>query len=71
MNELYIYSEFDGNNGRDVIISREQILKEYWPYWYSMMLKAKKLKEINTDNCVTDFCIIHWAYPYKGESNGN
>ena len=74
MKELYVYCESDEtapSGWREVVISREQILKEFWPYWYSKMIKARLLKQIKTDNCIIDFCDIHWAIPYKDYLNAN
>lgn len=43
-------------------LSEKQILDEYWNYWSGCMLKAHKSPEITEENCIEDFCIIHWAW---------
>lgn len=69
MNELYSYHEFDENGDKSVVISKDQILEEYWDYWCKQMLKVSRLPMITEENCVTDFCIIHWAYPVLKRTN--
>lgn len=59
--KYYKYSDQDG----DHIISEEQILKEYWDYWRERMEQADKEDLINPENCIYDFCVIHWAFELK------
>ncbi len=59
--KYYKYSDQDG----DHIISEEQILKEYWDYWRERMEQAGKEDLINPENCIYDFCVIHWAFELK------
>lgn len=57
------YSDQEG----DYVISEEQILKEYWDYWRERMERAGKEDLINPENCIYDFCVIHWAFEIKEE----
>ncbi len=42
--------------------SESQILKSYYDYWCSQMLKAKKHPfELSEQRCIEDWCVIHWA----------
>lgn len=61
--KYFKYSDQDG----DYVISEEQILKEYWDYWRERMERAGKEDLINPDNCIHDFCVIHWAFEIKEE----
>jgi hypothetical protein len=54
----YKYIDLDG----DHIISEKQIIEEYWDYWRERMEHVGKEDLINTENCIEDFCIIHWAF---------
>lgn len=55
------YSEFDGETGRDVIISEKEIIETYYAYWVDQMVRVSKEDMINHQNCIEDFCVIHWA----------
>ena len=57
------YSDQEG----DYVISEEQILKEYWDYWRERMEQVGKEDLINPENCIYDFCVIHWAFEIKEE----
>lgn len=47
------------------VVSEQEILVTYWKYWKGRMEEyAKKhtpRAEITRDNCIEDWCIIHWA----------
>ena len=70
----YTIAEFD-ELGDDVetTLSEEQILKEYWDYWYGNMCKkfGKEFVDENygPEECLQDWIIIHWAW--ETDSSGN
>jgi hypothetical protein len=42
--------------------TEEQILEEYYPYWFQQM--AKKVTDrtqITREGCIEDWCVVHWA----------
>lgn len=43
-------------------ITDSQILEIYYSYWQEQMKKVNKESEINPENCIQDFAVIHWAY---------
>ena len=43
-------------------LSEEQILMEYFDYWSGRMKSVGKHDEINPENCVYDWCVVHWAW---------
>ncbi len=65
MSEIYLYNE----QGEEfpLEISREDIIKEYWPYWNKKM--ANKFGDghelITENNCIDDWIIVHWAWKKK------
>ena len=45
------------------VLTREEVLKEYWDYWSNMMrIRNKPEHLITEDNCVDDWKVIHWAW---------
>ncbi len=58
---VYTYSEFDASGDRDVIITEEEIMKVFWPYWCEQMRKVNKDAQITPKNCMWDFTVITWA----------
>ena len=66
----YIYEEpdKDGNNIK-VIKTEEEILENYWKYWSSIMERLNKHSEITKENCILDWCVVHWAYSQEENDN--
>lgn len=61
--KYYSYVE-PGDNDLEVtkiVMSEEEILKDYWDYWADRMREAGLSKEISKQKCIEDFCVIHWA----------
>jgi len=54
---------FPGEFGQHVVEtwSEQQILKSYYPHWFHKMSQANSHSEINEQNCIDDWCVIHWA----------
>jgi hypothetical protein len=51
--------------------SEQDIRKEWYPYWDEQMAKkygASYKDKYNFQDCVEDFCIVHWAW--KSDKNG-
>jgi hypothetical protein len=62
----YIYTEFDGDDSRDVILTEKEILDYYWNYWSSAQWSAGVDPiDITPEDCIEDFCIVHWAEEYE------
>lgn len=64
----YCYIE-PGKNDElvEIVISEQEILDFYWEYWSSGMEKLGKNHLITKENCIEDFCIVH----YSSEINEN
>ena len=41
--------------------SVDQILKSYYTYWATKMIQSNKQADISKNNCIEDWCIVHWA----------
>lgn len=59
------YPDDNGNNVKETI-SEDEILKQYWNYWYEKMC-AKYGRDIVDTNytkqdCIDDWVTINWAY---------
>lgn len=45
--------------------TRQEILDSYLDHWKARMVKAGRQHLITEENCVEDWCLIHWAYVKK------
>lgn len=43
-------------------ITDEEILTQYYPWWHTEMVRIGKGHLVSNQNCVDDFCVVHWAY---------
>lgn len=72
--KYYTYVEqtpFDDMTARYVTLSEEEILKEYWDYWYGRMCD-KFGKDIfdstySSADCIEDWVITNWAWESTNE----
>ena len=46
---------------RWVTMSDQEILDYYWDYWSNKMLAEGPNDMCTFENCIDDFCIVHWA----------
>jgi len=46
---------------KSFIVSEDDIIEQYWTYWCSRMKEVGKEDLISRENCIVDFCVIHWA----------
>lgn len=42
-------------------LSDQEILDSYWDYWYDKMNEKGHNDMATVENCITDWCIVHWA----------
>jgi hypothetical protein len=65
----YVDQGDDGVTPVHCTISEDKILCEYFPYWHEQMKKVGKASKIIThaylDQCIDDFCVVHWATEIK------
>lgn len=54
---------FPGEFGQSVTETwtEDQIIKSYYGYWNMKMIQAGKHDQINREQCIMDWCTIHWA----------
>ena len=70
----WTFVEMDVNSRGDsitrwVTMSDQEILDYYWEWWSSQMREVARsgkitnvtLESITKENCIDDFCIVHWA----------
>ncbi len=56
------FYEYDNMDDYDyIILTEDEIIDSYWDYWTTQMKKVGKEDKINKENCIIDFCVIHWA----------
>lgn len=74
--KYWSYNEYDPDSpladetgGYVVTLSEEEVLKDYWPYWYKKMCEKFGKEHVDTNysqqDCVDDWCIVHWAWESK------
>ena len=46
-------------------LSDEDILNQYWDYWYGKMCQKFGKEHVDANyskqDCIDDWCIVHWA----------
>jgi hypothetical protein len=42
-------------------LSEKEILNDYWNYWSNKMAELDQHHLITKENCIDDWCVIHWA----------
>jgi hypothetical protein len=43
------------------VLTREEIIAYYYPHWKEKMESIGKHEEISEENCIEDWCVVHWA----------
>ena len=41
-------------------ITEDEIIKEYYPYWSSLMVKAGRRPDM--ESCIEDWAVVHYAW---------
>jgi hypothetical protein len=62
---LYYYNEPDGEYNNVIVrMTRQEILNEYWDFWYNKMVEkyGEGHELIKEDNCIEDWVVTHWAW---------
>ena len=72
MTRVFQYEEYSETGGYTVTKTEDDILKEYWPYWYKQMCQkyGKEYVDQNYcfDDCLLDWMIINWAWEIDAET---
>lgn len=48
----------------EYILSEDEILRQYYPIWRDSMIAIGKVDQISEENCIEDWVVTHWAYPF-------
>ena len=62
---------YPDENGNDVVetLSDDEIIKQYWDYWYGRMCNKFGKEHVDTNyckqDCIDDWAIVHWAVESK------
>ena len=59
---VYLVPGDDGVTPITVTMTEAEILRDYFPYWKTQMIKAGKSDLISEQHCVEDWVVIHWAW---------
>lgn len=64
MPRLFRYNEPGGVGHSDVevTLTEQEILDTYFPFWSEQMKRVDKEDAISYENCIEDFCVVHWAW---------
>jgi hypothetical protein len=74
--KYYSYNEYDPESpnadetgGYVVTLSEEEILKDYWEWWYLRMCMKFGKEHVDENyspaDCIDDWCVVHWAWESK------
>lgn len=43
-------------------LSEQEILDQYWTYWFLKMVdNGEPDEKLTSEQCIEDWCIVHWA----------
>lgn len=59
----YYSIAFPGEHGQHVeeTWSEDQIIKAYYKHWCGKMIENVSAPDLNEQDCIMDWCTIHWA----------
>lgn len=64
--KYYSYNEYTDGGGIMLTLSEDEIIKSYWDYWYSMMVKKYGKDVVDSTyskaDCIDDWVVVHWAW---------
>lgn len=64
--KCYSIAYLDGDIDVIETLSEEEILSEYWDYWYDRMCKKFGKEHVDANycrqDCIDDWIIVHWAW---------
>ena len=71
--KYYCYNEYDPESpladkdgGYVKVMSEDEILHQYWPYWYEQMCKKFGKEHVdqnyNSQDCLDDWIVVNWAW---------
>ena len=49
------------NNAVTEILTEDEIIEQYWDYWYGKMCSINKEGEATRERCIENWCIVNWA----------
>jgi hypothetical protein len=62
----YVEPDYDGITPRYITLSENEILNEYWDFWYRQMCVKFGKEEVDTKysihECISDWVTVHWAW---------
>jgi hypothetical protein len=57
--------EHDDWSAKEIIMTEQEIIDEYFPTWKKLMKKVHKEHLISEDLCIDDWVVVHWASEVK------
>ena len=61
------FYEYDNVSEDYIILTEDEIIDYYWGYWTTQMKRVGKEDKINKEDCIMDFCTVHWAQEVEGD----
>lgn len=55
----------DGGDPVTVVMTDEEVLATYYPWWSGEMKRLKRDALISEQNCIDDWVVVHWAQEVK------
>lgn len=75
--KYYSYNDYHTDPSVDpyvATLSEEEVIAQYWPYWYGKMCEKFGKEHVDANysvqECVNDWIIVNWAWESdNGENN--
>ena len=55
---MFKYEDQDGEH----VITEEEIMRDFFPDWAKGMKERGKGDLVSKENCIQDYCVVHWAH---------
>jgi hypothetical protein len=60
------YNEQTESGDTVVTVSEDEIINQYWPWWYGKMCEKFGREVVDRDytkqDCIDDWVVVHWAW---------
>lgn len=63
--QYYEYSEAE--KIEPTTVTEEEIIRDWYPEWCDKMRKVGREHLISKEECILDWCAIHWAWEVEGD----
>lgn len=51
----------ESNEVIEMVMTDKEVLSMYFPHWAEQMIKVGRGDQVNEEDCIADFAVVHWA----------